>query len=320
MIGGVNDDGGGMADTQTSINEGLTSAPSPLAGRPGSEDFAVVWKEIQRLGLEPHVAELEAVGYTIIPPDRLAPPEFVTRIRDALVATAERRSGSKLDLDAGAQPDAQPAVPWDPFTFMLFEDPVFSEAVLNPVPLALADYAVGRSCMLSTCIGLVKGPGAAPMGLHTDNKALGIPSPYPAYPLLLNCTWLLTDYTKSGGALCLVPGSQSYGRGPGAGEGAEEVVAVEAPAGSMVVWSGSIWHGSFPRTIPGIRLTLVTIYTRPFVIPQERYREEVTPELLQQNLPRFAELMGKNLYQYCFKEEGYDFNKVVRTPGNSWWD
>jgi len=283
-------------------------------------DFSIVWKEVKRLGLESHVAELEAVGYTVIPPEKVAPPEFVERIRSALCAVVERRSGVKLDLESGATFAGQGDGAWEPLTFTLFEDPVFQEAVLNPTALALADYAVGKSCMLSTCIALVKGPGAGSLGLHTDNGALAIPAPYPAYPLLLNCTWVVTDYTKEGGALCMIPGSHSYGRGPTAGEAYAAPVAIEAPAGSLVLWNGSIWHGSFPRTLPGVRLTLVTIYTRPFVIPQERYREEVTPEILDRNPPRFAELMGKNVYQYCFKEEGYDNAKVMRVAGKSWWD
>ena len=299
-------------------DDGVPSAPRPPTGK-AQEDFARVWAEIQRLGLEKHVAELEAVGYTVIPPEKLTTPAFLERLRGAFCATVERRTGMELDLARTGALEGQGAGAWAPFTFLLFEDPVFQEAILNPVPLALADYTVGRSCMFSTCIGLVKGPGPSPLGLHTDNGALGIPAPYPAYPLLLNCTWVLTDYSKSGGALCLVPGTHSLGHGPGADE-VTEPVAIEAPAGSMVVWSGSIWHGSYPRIDPGLRLTLVTIYTRPFVVPQERYREEVTPEILERNPPRFADLMGKNIYQYSFKEEGYDMAKVLRTPGKSWWD
>ena len=306
-----------LEDTPVSTDDELRAAP--LQSGKAQADFARAWEGIRRLGLEKHVAELEAVGYTVIPPEKLATPAFLERLRGAFCATVERRTGIALDLERTGALDGQGAGAWAPFTFLLFEDPVFQEAILNPVPLALADYTVGRSCMFSTCIGLVKGPGDAPLGLHTDNGALAVPAPYPAYPLLLNCTWVLTDYTKSGGALCLVPGSHSLGHGP-RGDEVAQPTAIEAPAGSMVVWSGSIWHGSYPRRDPGLRLTLVTIYTRPFVIPQERYREEVTQEILDANPPRFAELMGKNLYQYSFKEEGYDLNKVALTPGKSWWD
>jgi len=116
-----------------------------------------------------------------------------------------------------------------------------------------------------------------------------------------------------------VPGSQVYGRAPEAGEGLDERVAIEAPAGSLVVWGGSTWHGSFARKLPGLRLSLVSSHTRPFVIPQEPYEQNVTPEILAANPPSFHELMGKNLYQ-GFKEEGYDLEKVALGIGSTWWD
>lgn len=96
-------------------------------------------------------------------------------------------------------------------------------------------------------------------------------------------------------------------------------MAVEAPAGSLVVWGGSTWHGSFAPKIPGLRLSLVSSYTRPFVIPQEPYKQNVTPEIIAANPPRFYELMGKNLYQ-GFKEDGPDEEKLALGIGSTRWD
>ena len=287
--------------------------------RRASEKLAAVWAEIQRLGLESHIAELDAVGYTVIPPEKVAPPSFTKRMIEAFRKVTKKRLGVDLDLDIKTAMPWLEKIPWQPLNYMLFEDRVFQEAACNPVALAFADYAVGRSCMLSTCIGLVKGPDASELQLHTDHWAMLIPSPYPPYAMYVNTHWLLTDYTKEGGALCFVPGSHKYGRAPEAGEGLDERVAVEAPAGSLVVWGGSTWHGSFARQVPGLRLSLVSSYTRPFVIPQEPYKQNVTPEIIAANPPRFHELMGKNLYQ-GFKEEGFDEEKVALGIGSTWWD
>lgn len=285
-----------------------------------SREFADIWEEIRRLGLESHVAELDAVGYTVIPPEKVASPEFLERLRRAIKDAIKRRGGGNLDFHIEKPPGWFGDATWKSLMFMLFEDPVMQEASLNPVSLALADYTVGKSCMLSSCIGLVKGPDAPAMDLHTDNAALAIPAPYPPYAACLNCTWALTDYTKDGGALCVVPGSHRFGRPPIKDEGLDQRIAVEAPAGSLLVFAGGLWHGNLQRKTSGVRMTLVTVYTRPFVIPQERYREEVTDEILASNPPRFHELMGKNLYQYCFKEEGTDPEKMARLPGKTWWD
>lgn len=313
-----------MAYGDQKIEDARTKPSSEEAGstlgfsRPASAKVAAVWGEIQRLGLESHIAELDTVGYTVIPPEKVAPPSFTKRMIDAFRKVARKRLDVDLDLDKTDMLSLE-KIPWQPLNYMLFEDRVFQEAACNPVALAFADYAVGRSCMLSTCIGLVKGPGSSELGLHTDHWAMLIPSPYPAYPLYINTHWLLTDYTKEGGALCVVPGSHLYGRAPEAGEGLDERVAVEAPAGSLVVWGGNTWHGSFARKIPGLRLSLVSSYTRPFVIPQEPYKQNVTPEIIAANPPRFHELMGKNLYQ-GFKEEGPDEEKLALGIGTTRWD
>ena len=59
-------------------------APNPL-------DAA--FAPIRDLGLERYVAELDHYGYTVIPPERVAPPEFVERVRDVVLRVAHERTG-----------------------------------------------------------------------------------------------------------------------------------------------------------------------------------------------------------------------------------
>ena len=54
---------------------------------------------IRELGLERYIAELEHYGYTIIPPERVAPPEFVARVREAVLRVAYERTGVEHALD-----------------------------------------------------------------------------------------------------------------------------------------------------------------------------------------------------------------------------
>ncbi len=71
------------------------------------------------------------------------------------------------------------------------------------------------------------------------------------------------DYTKENGAFCIVPGSHKLCRHPKPGEGVEDAIPVEAPAGSAIVFHGNVWHGAFPRLTPGIRLSVNTYYCGP---------------------------------------------------------
>ena len=124
----------------------------------------------------------------MIPPEKVAPPSFTERLIDGFRKVAKKRAGVELDLDIEKPSPWLENIAWQPLTYLSFEDPVFQEAACNPAALAFAGYAVGRSCMYSTCIGLINGPDATELELHTDHSALLIPWPYPPYSLYLNTT------------------------------------------------------------------------------------------------------------------------------------
>ena len=278
-------------------------------------DAELVWAEIERLNLEPHIVELEAKGFTVVPPEKATTPEFVDRCRTKILEVAERRHGARPNLETGGTHE-RPEIPFGQLLFyMLFEDPVFQEAVLNPVGLALTHYLLGRSAVLSNCIAGIKGPGGEDLNLHADNVM--IPPPFPSYAQVCNVTLLLTDYDKEAGALCHVPNSHRLCRHPYPGEALGERVPIIAPAGSIVFWHGNTWHGAFARTKRGLRINLIMAMMRSYMRPQERYREDVTQEILDRNPPQFATLMGKHI-DYGWREEGHDFG--VTYPGRTLWD
>lgn len=269
--------------------------------------------ELRELGLEAHVAELDVEGYTVVPPERVAPAGFATRLRDAVLAVDERRHGRPVDLESGA------THPWQvPIPYVLFEGEIFEEAVMNPVGLALADYLVGRSCIVNLVNAFVKGPTPDPQlhpfTLHSDSFA--IPEPLPPYAQYANVTWALSDYTRDGGALAIVPGSHHLRRHPLPAEqqligpdANPDAIAVEAPAGSMIVWHGNTWHGSYPRTEPGLRVTLVCAFSRMYIQTHERIREKVTAAMLERNAARFATLTGQES-PYEYPDGGAEYDKI----------
>lgn len=280
-----------------------------------SSNLDAVWAEINRLGLSEYVAELEAQGFTVIPPEKVAPKDFTERLRQKVLEVAERRTGQRPLVE---EADTQGDTPFGQMLqYMLFEDPIFQEAVLNPTALAMASYLVGRSAMVYTFQSFLKGPGGNDLPLHTDN--IMMPAPYAPYAQICNTTLLLSDYSRERGSICFVPGSHRFGRPPEPGEMLDQRVPIDAPAGSLVVWPGSTWHGAFRRQTAGLRMTLVMMYSRMYVIPQEPYRENVTQEILDRNPARFATLMGQH-HAYGYEEEGIDFVKVAAFPGKSWWD
>jgi hypothetical protein len=269
------------------------------------------WREIQRLGLEPYVAELDVLGYTIVPPE-VAGADLGCRLRSALLDVAERRTGVRPNVDFDPRYDAPPVPFGRNFSYLLFEDDAFQEAILNPVVTALVTHLLGENAILSNCLAFIKGPGNDDLALHCDN--VYIPAPFPMHAQVCNATWLLTDYSKADGALCFVPGSHQYGRHPARGEALADRVAIEAPAGSLAFWHGNTWHGAFARTNPGVRMNLINAFMRMHMRPQEPYGENVTQAQIDRHPPRFARLLGKHV-GYGWKQEGPDYTRLGEAAG-----
>jgi ectoine hydroxylase-related dioxygenase (phytanoyl-CoA dioxygenase family) len=110
--------------------------------------------------------------------------------------------------------------------------------------------------------------------------------------MVFNTNWCLTDYTKDNGALAVVPESHKLRRHPRPGEAAKQAIPVEAPAGSVIVFHGNLWHGSFPRMNPGMRLTITAYYSAHYCRPQEHFPSRISEESLARNGERFRQLLN----------------------------
>ena len=251
-----------------------------------------VFNEIRRLGLERNVLELQENGLTLV--EGALSPDMVERLRGGILNQVKRRAelDSRPDLDSYDGPSL-PHGSW-----LLFEDPVFEEVLVNETMLALMHYQLGESMQLSNmwCHTRVSNtPDLTP--LHADSYSGLYPSPTD----FGNCNFALTDYERDLGALGYVPGSHMIGRQPVHGTGEDSVetnegcVPIECPAGTAIVFTGSTWHGAYRRTVPGIRLNLSIAMNRPHLIPVERYRNSVTQEMLDRNPPKFASLLGQRM-------------------------
>ncbi len=82
-----------------------------------------------------------------------------------------------------------------------------------------------------------------------------------------------TEYTHEGGATKVVPGSHLLRRHPTPEEVAAEegVISTACPAGTIVFWNGSIWHGGGTRTIDGERVVAHITFSRLAMRPMENY-------------------------------------------------
>jgi ectoine hydroxylase-related dioxygenase (phytanoyl-CoA dioxygenase family) len=267
-----------------------------------------VFREIDRQKLERNAYELERDGFTILLPEQVAPASFIDALRDECIRVAERRTGP-VDIATGhaqsqitnqfGQVQTEAGV--------LFENPLFEEALMNPAALALITYLLGESCILNHISTFLKGPGRDYLPLHSDQNRSSSLAPFTPYAQVANATWILTDYSKDDGSTCFVPGSHKLCRPPTEHEATDITLfrqPVVAPAGSILVWHGNTWHGAVPRTKAGVRVSLIAYFSRWYHQPIFPLEKQITPAMLSRNNERFAILTRATDYMNDMSTRG----------------
>ncbi len=272
-------------------------AEDNLLAPKGHDDYA---GKVSELGLEEYVDLVAEQGFAVIPPEKVAPPEFVERVRSAVLRVAKERTGEAIELDKNANGSGNyKSEPRSAGQFilyyLLFEDRVFEEWLCNETMLAMVNHYMRGEGQLSSMTSFVKWKG----GDYGDTLGLHCDTPRPASGVLpetcndvVNSALCLTDYSEKDGAIAFVPGSHKLCRHPKPGERVDEAVAVDAPAGSLIFFNGNVWHGAFPKQTDGLRLTLTTYICHQRLKTQEQYQRQVPREMLERNPPAFARLLG----------------------------
>lgn len=275
-----------------------------------------VLAEIDRLGLQNHLLELETQGFTVV--KGVLTERQMSRAKDAIVARYERESGHHIDIET-EDGSALRGLTYLPY--LLYDDEVFEDILLAQAPLALVTYLLGESCLLSSLGCHFKGPGGDPLALHSDNGN-GTPAPFSPTAYVANINYALTPYSKEAGALAMVPGSHRLARQPTLREmrldqdiANPKAMAMDLEPGDAVVWHGNTWHGSFARQTPGVRMNLAVYCARQFVQTQEQHKGVVPADVLARhaNNERFAVLLGAK-QPYGWQNEGPDYSVMARNP------
>ncbi|GIX30616.1 MAG: hypothetical protein KatS3mg124_1088 [Porticoccaceae bacterium] len=239
--------------------------------------------------MEHHFAELAEQGFTVVP--GVLQAEQLSRVRDALyrAAAEDRARGREVEdfpLDAPEARGRSQRV-WN----LLSRDPLFEDLVVHPVALAFVRAVLGWPALLGNFSANLCGPGTPAGMLHADQTFL--PEPWPAVPVGLNAAWAIDAFTAESGATRVVPGSHRWNRPARPEEQEMETVAMEAPAGSLVVFESRLWHRTGANvTADRTRAAAFAWYTRTFVRQQENWYLSLRPEVRQYATEEMLTLLG----------------------------
>jgi hypothetical protein len=151
--------------------------------------------------------------------------------------------------------------------------------------LALLDRVLLPNYLLSQVQLINVLPGEAPQLLHHDDAFYPVPRPRAA--LSVGTIWAVGDFTADNGATRIVPGSHRW-------DGTRQPLDVECtpcamPAGSVVVFLGTLWHGAGGNRSTAPRLAATCQYCEPWLRTQVNYSLEMQPAVagaLDRNLQR----------------------------------
>lgn len=152
-------------------------------------------------------------------------------------------------------------------------DPFFIELLCREDALELAREVLGPHVLISNFTANNALPGAESMRLHSD-QALVMPPPW-IHSWAANLIWCLDDVREANGATRFLPGSHRFRSFDDLPENAmEQTVAFEAPAGSLIMMEGRMWHTSGRNvTEDEQRRLLFAYYSVDFLRPQSNWSE-----------------------------------------------
>ena len=167
------------------------------------------------------------------------------------------------------------------------------ETILNPCNEFLAPYCERVQLHLTQIIRIR--PGETAQTIHRDRWAWGkhLSHLEPQF----NTIWAITDFTSENGATQVVPGSTQW---PDDQEiQPEQIVQAEMKTGSVLVYSGSVFHGGGANTSDQDRIGINITYALGWLRQEENQYLSCPPELAKDLSPTLQGLAGYAMGQYA---------------------
>jgi len=165
--------------------------------------------------------------------------------------------------------------------------------ILKPCEAFLSPYCERVQLHLTQIIRLRPGQGS--QMIHRDRWAWGrhLAHIEPQF----NTIWAITDFTLENGATQIVPGSVAWPDNRQAT--AEEISQAVMKAGSVLIYSGSVFHGGGENRSETDRIGINLTYALGWLRQEENQYLACPPELAKTLPPELASLAGYAMGQYA---------------------
>ena len=175
---------------------------------------------------------------------------------------------------------------------VMAHSPVLDPLVEHPLVLDVLDRFLQINYLLSQVVAINIEPGESEQHLHHDDLLYPIGRPRPA--ISLATMWSLCDFTEANGGTRFVPDSHLWdGRHPTADD---EIVHAEMPAGSVLFYLGTLWHGGGANHTDAGRLGVTVQYCEPWARTVENFGLSMDLDRVRQRSPEMQSMLGFNIH------------------------
>jgi ectoine hydroxylase-related dioxygenase (phytanoyl-CoA dioxygenase family) len=249
------------------------------------------------------VDDLRREGFVVLP--QVISSEEISEIREQLAPLLSGRRFGRNDFE-GFRSERVYA--------LLAKAPAIATLVEHPAVLALVDDVLHPGYLLSANLAINVHPGETAQNWHTDDGYCRIPRPRP--PMGVSAIWAIDEFTADNGATELVPGSHTWGD-EAADPDDRHIERVVMPAGSVVVFLGTLLHRGGANRSTGSRLAVTPQYCEPWIRPIETMSLAVPPAVASMFSPRVQALLGYSIYPpFIGYVDGRDPRRLLTQPSH----
>ena len=225
-------------------------------------------------------------GYAVV--EGVLSRSFLESTRDAMYRTQEeilRDVGRERLERAGENGVLRLMMKYDPHFFRFLEIPelleIIDSTVSNTAIMHLQNGFILPSSTTEQTAGLFQ------YRFHQD-----FPRVLNGYIASMNVMFAIDEFSTETGATHVVPRTHQLTTPPDQDYCAQNAVAVECPAGSMLVFDSTLWHAAGANTSGKDRLAINHQFTRSYIKQQIDYVRALGDATVLAQQPRTQQLLG----------------------------
>jgi len=229
---------------------------------------------------------LRHVGYAIVA--NVLDPSFIETTRSAMY------DAQKKIRDSVGEERLRNAGELGVLRLMLKHNSHFFKFFEIPEVHAVVNHTVSETAILHLQNGLVlpsfpKGeiPSVFQNRFHQD-----FPRILNGYMASVNTMFAIDQFTKENGGTLLVPGTHQQAQAPDLDYLNANAIAVQCPAGSMIVFDSTLWHAAGANESGKDRLAINHQFTRSYIKQQIDYVRALGAEIVLSQQSRTQQLLG----------------------------